>query len=59
MSETTPAPGGAGARGLAHGLQQMTGRSRHESNRTATPLELFFDLTFVIAFSAAAAEFAH
>ena len=59
MSERPPAAGGSGARGLAHGLQRMSGRSRHESNRTATPLELFFDLTFVIAFSAAAAEFAH
>jgi low temperature requirement protein LtrA len=37
----------------------MTGRSEDESHRTATPLELFFDLSFVLAFSAAAAQFAH
>lgn len=27
--------------------------------RAATPLELLFDLTFVVAFSVAASEFAH
>jgi low temperature requirement protein LtrA len=44
---------------LAHRLSRMTGRSAQEAHRTATPLELFFDLTFVIAFSASASEFAH
>ena len=44
---------------MAHRLSRMTGRSEHETHRTATPLELFFDLTFVIAFSASAGEFAH
>ena len=28
----------------------------HEQHRVATPLELLFDLTFVIAFGAAASE---
>ena len=37
----------------------MTGRDPHESGRTATPLELLFDLTFVVAFGAAADELAH
>lgn len=37
----------------------MSGRDPHEPNRTATPLELLFDLTFVIAFGVAASEFAH
>jgi low temperature requirement protein LtrA len=37
----------------------MVGRDRHEGHRTATPLELLFDLTFVIAFGLAAAQFAH
>ena len=37
----------------------MTGRDPHEPGRTATPLELLFDLTFVIAFGAAANELAH
>ena len=37
----------------------MVGRDRHEGHRTATPLELLFDLTFVIAFGLAASQFAH
>src|SRR5688572_25581283 len=37
----------------------MRGRDRHEAHRVATPLELLFDLTFVIAFGLAASQFAH
>ena len=37
----------------------MTGRDPHERHRVATPLELLFDLTFVIAFGLSASEFAH
>ena len=37
----------------------MTGRDPHETSRAATPLELLFDLTFVVAFGAAGNEFAH
>jgi len=37
----------------------MGGRDPHEQHRAATPLELFFDLTFVIAFSVAGSQFAH
>lgn len=37
----------------------MTGRDPHEPNRAATPLELLFDLTFVVALGAAGNEFAH
>ncbi|MBA2954949.1 low temperature requirement protein A [Nocardioides sp. MAH-18] len=37
----------------------MAGRDPHEGGRTATPLELLFDLTFVIAFGAAANELSH
>ncbi len=37
----------------------MGGRDPHEQHRAATPLELFFDLTFVIAFSVAGGQFAH
>ncbi|GJF08671.1 membrane protein [Mycolicibacterium cyprinidarum] len=36
----------------------MAGRDPHESNRAATPLELLFDLTFVVAFGIAASQFA-
>lgn len=37
----------------------MTGRDPHETGRAATPLELLFDLTFVVAFGIAASQFAH
>lgn len=40
-------------------LRRMQGRDPHEAHRVATPLELLFDLTFVIAFGVAAAQFAH
>ena len=44
---------------LRHALARMGGRDPHEKHRTATPLELFFDLTFVIAFGVAGGQFAH
>jgi low temperature requirement protein LtrA len=37
----------------------MAGRDPHEEHRVATPLELLFDLTFVVGFGIAANEFAH
>jgi low temperature requirement protein LtrA len=37
----------------------MSGRDPHEEHRVATPLELLFDLTFVVAFGIAASEFSH
>lgn len=40
-------------------VRRMTGRDPHETHRSATPLELLFDLTFVVAFSFAADEMAH
>lgn len=43
----------------AHRLRRMTGRDPHEANRVATPLELLFDLTFVIAVGVAASQLAH
>ncbi|WP_422746099.1 low temperature requirement protein A [Mycobacterium sp. WMMD1722] len=43
----------------ARRLRPMQGRDPHEPHRAATPLELLFDLTFVIAFGVAAAQFAH
>ncbi|WP_308799789.1 low temperature requirement protein A [Agromyces silvae] len=44
---------------LGHGLRRMTGRDPRESHRAATPLELLFDLTFVVAFSQAGTQTAH
>jgi low temperature requirement protein LtrA len=46
-------------RPLAHRWVRMGGRDPAESHRTATPLELLFDLTFVVAFGMAADELAH
>ena len=43
----------------AHRLRRMAGRDPHEQHRVATPLELLFDLTFVVAFGSAASELAH
>lgn len=40
-------------------MSRMGGRDPHEKHRQATPLELFFDLTFVIAFGVAGSQFAH
>jgi low temperature requirement protein LtrA len=37
----------------------MTGRDPAQAHRTATPLELLFDLTFVVAFSQAGNQMAH
>ena len=44
---------------LQHAVRRMTGRDPDEDGRASTPLELLFDLTFVIAFGAAADELAH
>ena len=43
----------------SHRTVTMTGRDVTEVHRTATPLELLFDLAFVIAFGTAANELAH
>ena len=43
----------------SHQLRRMSGRHPHEGHRPATPLELLFDLTFVVAFGAAGNELAH
>src|SRR6478752_2410429 len=44
---------------LSHRATRMTGRDPQESHRSATPLELLFDLTFVVAFSQISSEAAH
>ena len=43
----------------AHHRRRMSGRDPDERHRTATPLELLYDLTFVVAFGTAANELAH
>jgi low temperature requirement protein LtrA len=44
---------------LAHGVTRMIGRDPNEPHRAATPLELLFDLTFVVGFGVAAEQLAH
>jgi low temperature requirement protein LtrA len=44
---------------LVHRVARMSGRDPDEQHRGATPLELLFDLTFVVAFANAADELAH
>ena len=49
----------AAAPDRAHHRRRLTGRDPDEAHRAATPLELLFDLTFVVAFGIAANELAH
>jgi low temperature requirement protein LtrA len=49
----------AGSEMLHHHTRRMAGRDPHEADRVATPLELLFDLTFVVSFGLAASQFAH
>lgn len=44
---------------MDHRKVRMDGRDPHEIGRAATPLELLFDLTFVVAYGVAANELAH
>ena len=44
---------------LSHRATRMTGRDPNERHRSATPLELLFDLTFVVAFSQISSQAAH
>lgn len=43
----------------SHHLGRMTGRDPREAHRAATPLELLFDLVFVVAFSQTGSQAAH
>jgi low temperature requirement protein LtrA len=44
---------------LSHRTTRMTGRDPEEQHRSSTPLELLFDLTFVVAFSQISSQAAH
>lgn len=52
-------PGDHAVNNRAHRLRPMRGRNPLEVHRASTPLELLFDLTFVVAFGVAGNEFAH
>jgi low temperature requirement protein LtrA len=45
--------------GLSHRLVRMRGRDPEEQHRAATPLELLFDLAFVVAFGQAGDQLSH
>src|SRR3954466_15858103 len=47
------------AQPLVHRVARMSGRDPGEDHRASTPLELLYDLTFVVAFGTAANELAH
>ena len=44
---------------VAHRMRRMAGRDPQEHGRASTPLELLFDLTFVVAVGQAANQLAH
>jgi low temperature requirement protein LtrA len=44
---------------LGHRRRRLSGRDPNEPHRAATPLELLYDLVFVVAFGQAANELAH
>jgi low temperature requirement protein LtrA len=49
----------AAVAGRTHRLVRMSGRNTREAHRSVTPLELLFDLTFVVSFGMAGDQFAH
>jgi low temperature requirement protein LtrA len=59
VTETAPPPNETKDAGRQHRLRRMVGRDPAENHRGATPLELFFDLTLVVAFAQAGNETAH
>ena len=58
MSEPAPVTHGK-APHTGRLVARMTARSPHEPHRAATPLELFFDLVFVVAIAQAASGLHH
>ncbi|MFF4752540.1 low temperature requirement protein A [Streptomyces sp. NPDC002514] len=54
-----PTPASAGTPHPPRPLRRLTARERGEPHRVATPLELFFDLCFVVAVAQAGAELVH
>ncbi|POX57018.1 hypothetical protein C3489_01845 [Streptomyces sp. Ru71] len=56
-SSQPPAPSGVPAHHRP--LRRLTSRGREEAHRVASPLELFFDLCFVVAISQAGAQLVH
>lgn len=58
MSDSAQPARPSGRRRLSHRIVPMTGRDPGERGRVSSPLELLFDLTFVVAVGTAADRFA-
>ncbi|MFJ4472826.1 low temperature requirement protein A [Streptomyces sp. NPDC089424] len=58
-SSPTPSPASSGAPAPRRPLRRLIARGRDEAHRVATPLELFFDLCFVVAVAQAGMELVH
>ena len=55
-SSSTPPPAAAGAPERHAPLRRLTARGRDEAHRVASPLELLFDLCFVVAIAQAGVD---
>jgi low temperature requirement protein LtrA len=58
-SSSTPEPSSSGAPQSSGLLRRLTARGRDEVHRVSSPLELFFDLCFVVAVAQAGAQLVH
>ncbi|MFI6371246.1 low temperature requirement protein A [Streptomyces sp. NPDC050546] len=58
-SSPTPPPAPSGPPGDRGPLRRLRARGRDEAHRTASPLELFFDLCFVVAVAQAGIQLVH
>ncbi|MFF0015964.1 low temperature requirement protein A [Streptomyces sp. NPDC005374] len=58
-SSPTPTPAPARPAGRQSPLRRLTARGRDEAHRVASPLELFFDLCFVVAIAQAGVALVH
>ncbi|MEU1401594.1 low temperature requirement protein A [Streptomyces sp. NPDC005728] len=58
-SSSAPAPASPGAQQSQGLLRRLTARGRDEAHRVSSPLELFFDLCFVVAIAQAGVQLVH
>ncbi|WP_043501690.1 low temperature requirement protein A [Streptomyces glaucescens] len=58
-SRSSPPPVPAGGQDPGKPVRRLTARTRAEAHRTASPLELFFDLCFVVAVAQAGLQLVH
>ena len=59
MSRSSPPPAPVSGQVPRKPLRRLTARTRAEAHRTASPLELFFDLCFVVAVAQAGLQLVH